>query len=87
MDFVLVYAGLASVCYQFRSYKICIVLVGIGVEPTSQNIQVYMKLLIGGSIAETIIDYAKTNDVDIIVVGTKSMSGMQNSLLGSVANK
>jgi nucleotide-binding universal stress UspA family protein len=46
-----------------------------------------MKVLIGGSIAETIIDYAKTNDVDIIVVGTKSMSGMQNSLLGSVANK
>ena len=38
------------------------------------------------SSAAAIIDYAKKNNVDLIVVGTKGMSGLKHFLLGSVAN-
>jgi nucleotide-binding universal stress UspA family protein len=38
------------------------------------------------SCAAAIIDYAKKNNVDLIVVGTKGMSGLKHFLLGSVAN-
>ena len=36
--------------------------------------------------AAAIIDYAKKNNVDLIVVGTKGMTGIKHFLLGSVAN-
>lgn len=38
------------------------------------------------SCAAAIIDYAKNNNVDLIVVGTKGMTGLKHFLLGSVAN-
>ena len=38
------------------------------------------------SCAAAIVDYAKKNNVDLIVVGTKGMSGLKHFLLGSVAN-
>jgi nucleotide-binding universal stress UspA family protein len=38
------------------------------------------------SCAAAIIDYAKKNNVDLIVVGTKGMTGLKHFLLGSVAN-
>lgn len=38
------------------------------------------------SCAAAIIDYAKRNNVDLIVVGTKGMTGLKHFLLGSVAN-
>ena len=38
------------------------------------------------SSAAAIIDYAKKNNVDLIVVGTKGMTGLKHFLLGSVAN-
>jgi nucleotide-binding universal stress UspA family protein len=44
-------------------------------------------LVKSGSISETIIDYAKNNDIDLILVGTIGMSGLQKYLLGSVADK
>jgi nucleotide-binding universal stress UspA family protein len=37
--------------------------------------------------ADGVIKYAKENDVDLIVVGTKGRSGMSKALLGSVASK
>ncbi|HZE78774.1 MAG TPA: universal stress protein [Nitrososphaeraceae archaeon] len=39
------------------------------------------------SIADTIIDYAKNKNVDLILVGTIGMTGLQKYLLGSVADK
>jgi len=38
------------------------------------------------SCAAAIIDYAKRNNVDFIVIGTKGMTGLKHFLLGSVAN-
>jgi nucleotide-binding universal stress UspA family protein len=38
------------------------------------------------SIAEGIIDYAKRNDIDLIVVGTKGLTGLEKFLMGSVAS-
>jgi nucleotide-binding universal stress UspA family protein len=38
------------------------------------------------SCAAAIIDYAKKNNVDLIVVGTNGMTGLKHFLLGSVAN-
>src|ERR687890_233857 len=38
------------------------------------------------SCAAAIIGYAKKNNVDLIMVGTKGMSGLKHFLLGSVAN-
>ena len=38
------------------------------------------------SIPEEIIDYAKKNNVDLIVVGTMGMTGVAKFLLGSVAS-
>jgi len=34
----------------------------------------------------TIIDYTKKNDIDIIVIGTKGMSTVEEYFFGSVAN-
>ena len=39
------------------------------------------------SIADAIIDYAKNKNVDLILVGTIGMTGLQKYLLGSVADK
>ena len=38
------------------------------------------------SVSEEIIDYAKSNNVDLIVVGTKGLTGAAKFLLGSVAS-
>jgi len=39
-----------------------------------------------GTIEKTIIDYAKKKDIDIIVIGTKGMSAVEEYFFGSVAN-
>jgi nucleotide-binding universal stress UspA family protein len=39
------------------------------------------------SVPEEIIDYAKKKNMDLIVVGTKGMTGVAKFLLGSVASK
>jgi len=38
------------------------------------------------TVEKTIIDYAKENDIDIIVIGTKGMSAVEEYFFGSVAN-
>lgn len=44
------------------------------------------KEVIVASPSAAIIDYAKMNNVDLITVGTKGMTGLKQFLLGSVAN-
>jgi nucleotide-binding universal stress UspA family protein len=39
------------------------------------------------SVADSIMDYAKNKNVDLILVGTIGMTGLQKYLLGSVADK
>lgn len=39
------------------------------------------------SVAEAIIDYARIKNMDLILVGTKGLTGLEKFLLGSVASK
>ena len=39
------------------------------------------------SVAEAIIDYARSKNIDLILVGTKGLTGLEKFLLGSVASK
>jgi nucleotide-binding universal stress UspA family protein len=43
-------------------------------------------IVASSSCATAIIDYAKKNNVNLIVIGTKGMTGFKHFLLGSVAN-
>ncbi|HET7148462.1 MAG TPA: universal stress protein [Candidatus Nitrosopolaris sp.] len=38
------------------------------------------------SVIESILDYASSKDVDLIVIGTKGRTGLKRFLMGSVAN-
>ncbi|MGA8737860.1 MAG: universal stress protein, partial [Nitrososphaeraceae archaeon] len=38
------------------------------------------------SVVKEIADYAKKNNIDVIVVGSRGMSGFKKMLLGSVAS-
>jgi nucleotide-binding universal stress UspA family protein len=52
----------------------------------TEGITVQDKVLSGASVKQTIIDYAKEKDVDMILIGTKGMTGIKKFLMGSVAN-
>jgi nucleotide-binding universal stress UspA family protein len=58
----------------------------VGKAANAAGIKASTDVLIGNSAAESIIDYAKQNNIDLIVVGTKGMTGVQRFLVGSVAN-
>jgi nucleotide-binding universal stress UspA family protein len=51
-----------------------------------EEVKVDKTIIVAPSCAAAIIDYAKKNNVDLIVVGTKGMTGLKHFLLGSVAN-
>ncbi len=53
---------------------------------SSQGISV-QTVVIKGSAADEIIDYAKKNNVDLIVIGSHGSSGIVRWALGSVADK
>jgi nucleotide-binding universal stress UspA family protein len=56
------------------------------VENAGRNANVEVEsVILEGSPAEEIIDFAEKNDIDLIVMGTHGMSGIQSFLLGSVA--
>ncbi len=40
-----------------------------------------------GIVGKAIIDYAEKNNIDVIVIGTKGMSAVEEYFFGSVANK
>lgn len=52
----------------------------------SQGKKVVRKVRIG-PVAHEITNYAKENDIDLIVIGTHGRTGMKHLLLGSVAEK
>ena len=51
-----------------------------------EEVKVDKEIIVAPSCATAIMDYAKKNNVDLIVVGTKGMTGLKHFLLGSVAN-
>jgi nucleotide-binding universal stress UspA family protein len=52
----------------------------------NEGITVQDKVLSGSSVKQTILDYAKDKDVDMILIGTKGMTGIKKFLMGSIAN-
>ncbi len=44
-------------------------------------------VILEGNPAEEIVDFAKNNEIDLIVLGTLGKSGIERFLLGSVAEK
>ena len=51
-----------------------------------EEVKVDKAIIVAPSCATAIVDYAKKNNVDLIVVGAKGMTGLKHFLLGSVAN-
>ncbi len=56
------------------------------VEKSGKETEVKVeKVLLKGSPAEQILDYAENNDIDLIVMGTQGLTGIKRFLIGSVA--
>ncbi len=51
-----------------------------------EGIQTHSEVIMDSSAEKAIIDYAKKQKMDLIVVGTKGMTGIEKFLMGSVAN-
>ncbi|MBI1828667.1 MAG: universal stress protein [Thaumarchaeota archaeon] len=52
----------------------------------NEGVVVHQQVLIGSPIKKIILDYAKNHKIDLIVIGTKGMTGIEKFLMGSVAN-
>lgn len=50
------------------------------------GISMESEVLVDSSAEKAIIDYAKKHKMDLIVIGTKGMTGIEKFLMGSVAN-
>jgi nucleotide-binding universal stress UspA family protein len=44
-------------------------------------------VVLNGDVADTLVEYAKENDIDLIVMGTHGAQGIEKILLGSVAER
>ena len=53
----------------------------------NKDIKVTTNIIIDSSVPNAIIDYAKKMGIDLIIVGTQGMTGLEKFLLGSVASK
>ena len=51
-----------------------------------EGVNITTEVVIKNSAAEGIIDYAKDNGVDLILIGTKGITGVAKFLMGGVAN-
>jgi len=52
-----------------------------------ENLPVEMVLITGSDIAETILNYAKDADIDLIIITSHGRSGPKRWLMGSVADR
>ncbi|HEV2192136.1 MAG TPA: universal stress protein [Nitrosopumilaceae archaeon] len=52
----------------------------------NEGVVVHQQVLIGSPVKKIILDYAKNHKIDLIVIGTKGMTGIEKFLMGSVAN-
>ena len=53
----------------------------------NEDIKITTNVIIDSSVPNAIIDYAKKMGIDLIIVGTQGMTGLEKFLLGSVASK
>lgn len=52
----------------------------------SQGVIMHSEVVMDSSAEKAIIDYAKKQKMDLIIIGTKGMTGIEKFLMGSVAN-
>lgn len=52
-----------------------------------KGVRISSEVLTGSSAEKAIIDYAGKKKVDLVVIGTKGMTGIERFLMGSVANR
>lgn len=62
-------------------------LVSIAEELTKVGMRVEVELIVDGSAAEAILDYAKSNNIDLIVMSTHGRSAVHRWIFGSVAQR
>jgi nucleotide-binding universal stress UspA family protein len=56
-------------------------------KASEKNVKVKTDIIIGiSSVVKEIIEYAEKNRIDMIVIGSRGLSGIKKMLLGSVAN-
>jgi nucleotide-binding universal stress UspA family protein len=51
-----------------------------------KRINLKIEIIDGGSKVDAILDYAEKNSVDLIVMGTRGITGFKRILVGSVAS-
>ena len=51
-----------------------------------EGVTMHSEVIMDSSAEKAIIDYAKKQKMDLIVIGTKGMTGIERFLMGSVAN-
>ena len=52
----------------------------------NEGVEIRQQVLVDSSVKKAILDYAKNHKIDLIVIGTKGMTGIEKFLMGSVAN-
>lgn len=52
----------------------------------NEGVTMHSEVILDSSAEKAIIDYAKKQKIDFIVIGTKGMTGIEKFLMGSVAN-
>ena len=57
----------------------------VKLKANEKNIQIKTEIIASINIAGGIVDYAEENDINLIVIGTRGLSGFKKLLLGSVA--
>jgi nucleotide-binding universal stress UspA family protein len=56
-------------------------------KASEKNVKVKTDVVIGiSSVVKEIIEYAEKNRIDMIVIGSRGLSGIKKMLLGSVAS-
>jgi nucleotide-binding universal stress UspA family protein len=59
----------------------------VKLKATESNVSVGTDVVISSnSVVKTIVEYAEEKNIDLIVIGSKGMSGLKRMLLGSIAS-
>jgi nucleotide-binding universal stress UspA family protein len=58
----------------------------VRLKVNEKDIQIKTEIISSINIAVGIVDYAESNNIDLIVIGTRGRSGFKKLLLGSVAS-
>ena len=61
-------------------------LIDLEEKAKAKNVQLSVKIIHNPSSVENIASYANSNDVDLVIMGSRGRTGFRKIVLGSVAN-